>query len=455
MIDQPPVTRMSHGMNGFFKRTPSMTALAVLMLVAGVSSALAEDWPQWMGPNRDNQWKIAKPPMKFPAGGLKAMWSAPVGGGYSGPAVVGNRVYVTDLVPQGDAKVDNFNRNPMDGTERVLCLDGETGTVVWKHEYPVKYAISYPAGPRCTPIVDGDRLYTLGAEGDLICFEAATGNIVWSKQLKEVYKTSSALWGYAAHPLIDGEHLITLAGGEGSQTVCLNKKTGVEVWRFGTASEQGYSPPTILEAAGVRQLILVNPDAVNSVNPSNGQLYWSIPYMADNGSIIMSPVRSGNYLFVGGYSNRNLLIELDPNAPKAKEVWRNQAKKGMSPVNVQPMVIDDVVYGCDQSGEMMAFQIATGERFWETSKPISPRPQGSGTAFVVRSNDLFYLFNESGELVIAKMSPQGYEELDRTKIIDPSNFAFGREVVWCAPAFANGSIYVRNDEQLIRVPLTQ
>ncbi len=427
----------------------------LLVTSFALPTAQAEDWPQWMGPKRDNQWSVQQAPTKFPADGLKASWSVPVSGGYSGPAVVGNRVYITDLVTKADAKVDNFNRNAFEGTERVLCIDNENGKVLWKHEYPVKYAISYPAGPRCTPLVDGNRLYTLGAEGDLFCFDAASGKIVWSKQLKDVYKTNSALWGYAAHPLIDGDHLITVAGGEGSQTVCLDKKTGAEVWKFGTAAETGYSPPTIIEAGGVRQLILINPEAVNSVNPDNGKPYWSIPYMADNGSIIMSPVVSGNYLFVGGYSNRNLLIELDPSAPKAKEVWRNQAKKGMSPVNVQPMVIGDVVYGCDQSGEMLAFNIATGDRLWETSKPISPRPQGSGTAFIVRSNDLFYLFNESGELVIARMSPKGYEELDRTKIIEPTNFAMGRDVVWCAPAFANGSIYVRNDEKLIKILLTK
>jgi outer membrane protein assembly factor BamB len=277
--------------------------------------------------------------------------------------------------------------------------------------------------------------------------------VIWSQKLKSVYKTDSPLWGYAAHPLIDGDNLITLAGGEGSQAVALNKKTGQEVWRFGVAKETGYSPPTIIQAGGVRQLILANPQAVNSVNPENGKLYWSIPYTADNGSIIMSPVHSGKHLFIGGYSNRNLLIELASNEPKAKELWRNQAKKGMSPVNVQPMVIGDIVYGCDQSGELMAFEIASGNRLWETSKPISDRPQGSGTAFMVKSGDRFFLFNESGELIIAKISPEGYQELARSNIIKPTNNAFGREVVWCAPAFANGSIYVRNDEQIVRVPL--
>ena len=431
-------------------------AIATLSLFAICArDGRGEDWPQWMGPNRDNQWKPSTIPTKFPSSGLSAKWTAAVGGGYAGPAVVGNRVYVTDLVTKADAKIDNFGRKAFDGTERVLCLDDSNGNVLWKHEYPVRYAISYPAGPRCTPIVDGNRVYTLGAEGDLFCFERESGKVLWSKKLKEVYKTNSALWGYAAHPLIDGENLITLAGGDGSQTVCLNKSTGEEVWRFGTASEQGYSPPTIIEAAGVRQLILINPEAVNSVNPTNGKLYWSVPYQADNGSIIMSPVKSGNYLYVGGYSNRSLMIELDSKTPAAKELWRNVAKKGMSPVNVQPMVIGDVMYGCDQSGEMMAVQFPSGERLWETSKPVSQRPQGSGTAFVVRSNDLFYLFNENGELVIAKMNPKGYEELARTKIIEPTNNAFGREVVWCPPAFANGSIYVRNDEKLICVPLSR
>lgn len=431
----------------------------VLFLAAALADAflmvpvLAEDWPQWMGPKRNNQWEIQGAPKEFPAGGLKSLWSTKISGGYSGPAVVADRVYVTDLVTSGDTKNDNFGRKSFQGTERVLCIDNKNGEVLWKHEYPVEYAISYPAGPRCTPIVEENRLYTLGAEGDLFCFAADTGKVIWSKQLKQVYKTNSALWGYAAHPLIDGENLITLAGGEGSQTVALNKRTGEEVWRFGTSAETGYSPPTIITAGGVRQLILVNPEAVNSVNPATGEKYWSIPYAADNGSIIMSPVHSGKHLFVGGYSNKNLLIELDASKPEAKEVWRNQAKKGMSPVNVQPMVIDDVVYGCDQSGELMAFNIATGERLWETSKPISPRPLGSGTAFIVRHQDRFFLFNESGELLIAKLSPKGYEEISRTKIIDPTNVAFGRDVVWCAPAYANGSIYVRNDEQLIRVPL--
>ena len=414
----------------------------------------AEDWPQWMGAKRDNVWNVAKPPLSFAPGSLKASWTAPVAGGYAGPAVVGNRLFVTDLVTKENVKVDNFGRRSFDGTERVLCLDSKSGKEIWKHEYPVTYSMSYPAGPRCTPNVDGERVYTLGAEGDLFCFDAAKGTVIWSMKLKEQYKTTSALWGYAAHPLIDGDHLITLAGGEGSHTVCLDKKSGKEIWRFGTAPEQGYSPPTIINAGGKRQLILPNPSAINSIDPDTGKLFWTIPYEASNGSIIMSPIQSGKYLFVGGYSDKNMLIELDDKSPMAKQLWRDEAKKAISPVNVQPMGIGDVVYGFDQSGELIAFKIDTGERLWQTAKPIGKRPLGSGTAFIVRSGELFYLFNELGELIIARMNPKGYEEISREKIIEPTNNAFGRDVVWCAPAFANGCIYVRNDEKLVCVPLT-
>jgi outer membrane protein assembly factor BamB len=171
----------------------------------------------------------------------------------------------------------------------------------------VKYSISYPAGPRCTPIVHEGKVYTIGAEGHLFCFDATTGSILWQKNLPQDYNTKTALWGYAGHPLIDGEKLICIAGGEGSHAVAFNKNTGEEIWRTLTSPEQGYSPPTIIEAGGKRQLILVRVNAVTSVDPETGREYWSVPYEATSGSIIMSPVLSGNYLYVGGFNQKSLL----------------------------------------------------------------------------------------------------------------------------------------------------
>src|SRR5690606_16803318 len=132
----------------------------------------------------------------------------------------------------------------------------QTGKELWAHEYPVVYTISYSAGPRCTPLVHDGKVYTLGAEGDLICFTAEDGKVVWSKDLKKEYDTTAPMWGYAAHPLIDGDKLITLAGGTGSQIVALDRNTGEEIWRSLDTPEkgQGYVPPSIINAGGVRQL---------------------------------------------------------------------------------------------------------------------------------------------------------------------------------------------------------
>ncbi|MEQ1904127.1 MAG: PQQ-binding-like beta-propeller repeat protein [Pirellulaceae bacterium] len=413
------------------------------------------DWPQWMGPGRDNVWNTTDVLNKFPAGGPKVLWRTPIAGGYAGPAVVGDRVYVTDYVTKENVKVDNFDRKEFSGQERVLCLDAKSGKEIWKKEYSVKYTISYPAGPRSTPIVDGDHVYTLGAEGDLICFAAKDGKIVWQKNLREAYSTKTPLWGYSAHPLINGDHLITLAGGNGSHAVALNKKDGTEIWRTVSAKEQGYSPPTIIEAGGERQLILANPSSVTSVDPETGKEYWSLPYEATSGSIIMSPVRIGEYLYIAGYSNKSLLIKLATDKPGAEEVWRDKAREAISPVNVQPFVIDDVVYGFHQNGELVALKIPQGERLWSTPKPIGSKRFDSGTAFLVKQADRFWLFNDIGELVIAKITPAGYEEIDRAKVIEPSNLAFGRKVVWSMPAFAGTKIYIRNDDEIICVDVAK
>lgn len=427
--------------------------LASGMFVPG--AIRAEDWPHWMGPSRDNRWTAPNTIQKFPANGPKIVWKVPVAGGYSGPAVVGNRLYLTDYVTNDQVRTDNFQRAEFTGTERVLCLDASNGKILWKHEYPVTYSISYPAGPRCTPVVDGDRVYALGAEGHLWCFETETGKIVWSHSLKEKYQTKAALWGYASHPLIDGDKLICLVGGEGSHTVAFNKNSGAELWRYGRATEQGYSPPVIIQAAKTRQLILMSPDWIASVNPETGKEYWTEKYTANNGSIIMTPIQYDKYLYVGGYSKHNLMLELTQDQPGAKVLWREAAKKGLSPVNVQPFLEGDIMYGFHETGEFAAVQFPTGDRLWETSKPLGNRPVGSGTVFLVKNGDIFYMFAETGELILGKLDPKGFTELDRAKILEPTNSAFGRPVVWCPPAFANGRMYVRNDEHCVCIELTE
>lgn len=426
---------------------PISGLLATFALCVAVQ---ADEWPQWMGPKRDNVWRETGILEKFPQSGLPVVWRAPVAGGYAGPAVAGGKVFVTDYVTKDNVKVDNFDRNSFTGTERVLCLNEADGQLLWKHEYPVKYTVSYPAGPRCTPCVDGDRVYTLGTEGHLFCFDVKTGTILWAKDFVKEYGATTALWGYASHPLIDGNKLICIVGGKGSHAVAFDKLTGEELWKTLTAKEQGYSPPTIIEYAGLRQLILFRPDGVAAVNPETGAVYWNVDYEATNGSAIMSPIVLGNLLYVGGFNNKNLLLEMAADGKSAKPLWQDEAKMGLSPVNVQPFRVGEIMYGFDQSGLLHAVDIRSGNRLWGTAAPLnSTRPVGSGTAFIVQHGDRFWMFNELGELMITKLTPEGYEEIDRTKVIKQTNNAFGREVVWCMPAFANKRVYVRNDEEII------
>lgn len=427
-----------------------LTALA--LVPAGVHG---DEWPQWMGPRRDNEWREEGVLEAFPAAGPRVVWRTPIRGGYAGPAIAGGRVFITDYVTDADVKIANFERKTSTGAERVLCLDEATGKIVWKHEYPVTYTIAYPAGPRCTPTVDGDRVYTLGAEGDLFCFEAATGKVVWSRDLKKDYATKAALWGWASHPLVDGDKLICIAGTDTAHAVALDKLSGKEMWRAGKAPEQGYVPPSIIEAAGVRQLVLVKPDGVYAVEPETGNILWETAYNADNGSIIMTPVRLGDYLYVGGYQNKNLLLKLKADVPGVEVVWRNKPKQGISAVNVQPFAADGLVFGFHESGELRAMRIPEGDFAWRGGGPLGERPQGSGTVFFTRNRDRFFLFAETGDLVIARLSPAGYEEHSRAHLIEPTNVAFGRPVVWCAPAYANKSIVVRNDAEIIRVSLAK
>ncbi len=432
-----------------------MNRLIFACLLISVSPVLADDWPQWMGPQRDNIWREKGIVEKFPDGGPKVLWRTKIAGGYAGPAVADGKVFITDYVTGDDVKIANFERKTSTGSERVMCLDEATGKELWKHEYPVTYTISYPSGPRCTPSVHNGKVYTLGAEGNLICFDVNSGKIVWQKDLVKEYKTKAALWGYAAHPLVDGNKLICVVGGEGTHTVAFDLETGDEIWHNFDSPEQGYSPPTIIEAGGVRQLISSRPNGISSSDPATGKEYWSVPYTATNGSIIMSPVVSGDHLYVGGYSDQSLMLKLAQDKPEVEIVWGNERKHGISPINVQPIVDGDTIYGVDQSGKMMAVAVPSGERLWETSEPVSEKPENSGTAFIVRQTDRYWLFNDSGDLIIAKLSPEKYEELDRAHIIEPTNNAFGREVVWCMPAFANKKLFVRNDAEIICVDLAK
>ena len=421
-----------------------------------ISPAIADDWPQWLGPNRDSVWKETGIVERFPAEGLKVRWRAPVALGYAGPAVAGGKVYVTDYVGRSGKSTNTpGGRDKLEGSERVLCLSVESGRVLWKHEYERAYSISYPGGPRCTPCLDADRLYTLGAEGDLFCLNATDGRVVWSKELTKEYKTATPIWGFAAHPLVDGDRLYCVVGGQGSVAVAFDKQTGRELWRSLSSSEPGYCPPTLIEHGGVKQLLIWHPEALNSLDPQTGKVYWSVPLKPAFAMSITAPRKLGDLLFASGIGNAGALLKLDRNKPAAEVVWRGKAKTAVYSANSTPFLEGDMIYGNDcQSGALMGVRLEDGKRLWQTFQATTgTRRAGHGTAFLVKHADRYFLFSETGDLILAKLSPAGYREISRFHVLEPTNSAFGRDVVWSHPAFAERCVFARNDKELVCVDL--
>ncbi len=431
---------------------------AAILLAISTHFALAADWPQWMGEKRDGVWRETGILEKFPESGLAVKWRVPINGGYAGPAVAGGRVYVMDYVRSaGDAKPDPNTRSEVKGKERVLCLNAADGKEIWKHEYDCPNKISNATGPRSTPTVDGGKVYTLGAEGNLFCFDAEKGTILWSHDLKAEYNAETSQYGFTGHPLVDGDKLISLVGGPGSVVVAFDKHTGKEIWKALTAKEPGYSPPTMIEAGGRRQLLIWHFDALNSLDPESGKEFWSIPLKPMYGMSIMAPRKFGDYLYAGGIGNVSALLKLAKDKPAAEVVWRGDTMSSVYSVCSTPLVDDDgTMYGVCQRGQLRAIEFTTGNRLWETLKPTTgERALSSGTAFLVKNGERYFIFSETGDLIIARLSPKAYEEISRTHLLEPTNDAFGRSVVWSHPAFADKCIFARNDKEIVCASLSK
>jgi outer membrane protein assembly factor BamB len=442
----------------------SLGRATLLALLIAASPLLAEDWPQWLGPQRDSVWRESGIVQKFPAEGPTVRWRMPVGGGYSGPAVAHGRVYVIDRQLAKDTinPTDPFQRGVIPGTERILCLDEATGKILWQHEYDCPYTMSYPAGPRATPLVSDGKVYTLGAEGNLFCLAAKDGKVLWSREFKKDYNIPTPVWGFSAPPLLDGDRLICLVGGTNTTAVAFNKDNGKEIWHALTAKEPGYCPPIIFKAGGKRQLIVWHPESVNSLNPKTGELYWSEPSKIRSGMTIPTPRKMGDLLFLTCFYNGSMALRLDSAKPAETLLW--QSKKvsekdtdALHSTMSTPFLENGYIYGVCSYGQLRCLKADTGERIWETLNATTPdgKEMRWANAFLVKNGNHFFLFNEKGDLIIANLSPKGYEEISRAHLLEPTNTAAGRDVLWSHPAFANRCLFARNDKEIICVELAE
>jgi outer membrane protein assembly factor BamB len=440
-----------------FKRI--MLTLGVgCLLAAAQPAARGEDWPEWRGAGRRGVWTEDGVLEKFPEKGLKYTWRVPLHEGYAGPAVDAGRVFVSDFIRGGGLK----------GTERALCLDERSGKLLWKQEWPVDYSGTQPkwaSGPRATPTVDGDLVYFVGGMGRLSAFEAATGKLVWKRDYVAEYDATVPAWGVVSPPVVHGKLLIALVGGkDGATVVAFDKRSGEEAWRALPAKgDPGYAPPLIVEAGGVRQLIVWHPTAVSSLDPATGRVFWEHPFEVAMGMTVATPVVDAGRLLVTAFFDGAMLLALAPDKPAAKPVWHRKGKSeqpadtdGLHALITTPVIDGKYIYGIDSYGELRGLRAADGERIWQ-SLDLTRENARWAAGLIVRHGDRFFVNNDRGELVIARFAPEGYVEVDRTPLIEPTSKGGGRReldaVHWSHPAYANRHIVVRNDREIVRASL--
>ena len=422
----------------------------VLVIVIGSVfqiQVFAAEWPQWRGANRDGVWSEDGIVEEFDGGQLPVVWRASVSNGYSGPTVADGRVYVTDRVT-----------SPVE-LERVLCFDAATGKPIWSYSYECDYEkIQYRDGPRAAPTINDGRVYTLGTMGHLFCFDAAKGDVLWSKDPKADYSVSVPIWGIAAAPLVEQNLVIVHVGGKGDAClIAFDKVSGQEKWRA-LSDRASYSAPIIIPQAGKRVLVCWTGDSVAGLDPLTGKLYWQYPFKPAKMVInIATPVFENGYLFFSSFYDGSFLLKVNPDELSVEKVWQRRGATERNTDSLHccistPVIQGNYIYGVDSYGELRCLDLLTGDRVWESLAAV-PKARWANIHLVRHGNEI-WMFNEQGELIISTLSPEGYHEISRARIIEPTDGQLDqRDVCWTHPAFAYKRLYVRNDRELICIDL--
>jgi outer membrane protein assembly factor BamB len=419
-----------------------MVSVAILGAVA--APARADDWPQYRGPKRDGVWREQGIVERFSGPQLPIKWRVTVSNGYSSPTVADGRVFVTDRVTEPKSQ------------ERVHCFAAADGKPLWSHVYDANYGgVQVPNGPRASVTVDEGRAYSLGTVGHLFCFEAATGKVLWGRDLQKEYRIRMPDWGIAAAPLVEKELLILHVGGEdGACFVALDKKTGQERWKA-LNDRPSYSPPVLIEQADQRVLVCWTAERLAGLDPMTGKLHWEYPFPSKmNIDQVVMPVVSGDLLYVSAVYEGSLMLRLAKDRLAVEQVWERNLQTpretdGIQILMANPLLFEGHVFGINYFGELRCLDALTGKRVWENTT-IMPRANWA-TAHLIRHGSRTWLFNEKGQLIIANVSPKGYEEISRTQLIRPTMGQLNQRggVCWSHPAFANQHVFVRNDEELV------
>jgi outer membrane protein assembly factor BamB len=405
----------------------------IAILIIGLttfSSLAAEDWPRWRGPRLDGIAQESGLLKQWPAEGPKKLWSAPLSGGFSSMIVF-------------DGKVCTQTRE--NKQEVVLCLDAATGKEVWRYKYDADYD-AHPSfsggpvpesrsGPRGTPAVDGDRMYTVGATGIVHCLNAKTGKKIWQQDLIAIGGGKVPMHGFSNSPLIVGEHLYINPGGtSGKSIAALNTKDGSVAWQA-LDDPIGHSSAVWAEIGGVPQVIFFTGIAAVGVSPKDGKLLWRYPWKTTYDLNISTPIYSNGNVFISSNygSGASVFRVNDKNEPEV--VWKEMSMQSHFST---PVLYEGHVYGFSEK-RLRCVDFATGKLVWDNI--------GLGRGSLTLADGNLILLGEHGQLALAKATPEKYTEISRVQLFDE------KIMTWTVPVVANGRLFVRHENELVALNL--
>jgi len=411
------------------------------------AEATTHDWASFLGPTHDAVSSETHLLKEWPAEGPELVWELPSGTGYAAPAISGERLVF-------------FHR--VDDQATIDCLHPETGQHYWSVTYPTKYRdrYNYNDGPRASPVIDGDCVYTYSAEGRLHCFDLQTGKERWKKHLSEKYKVSQGFFGVGATPLIEGELLIVAVGAPGGpEVIALNKQTGDLVWQVGDEWGPSYASPLPTTLHGQRRILVMGggesrpaTGGLISIDPEDGKIDFRFPWRPTSIESVNAscPVVVDNQIFISAsYNKGGVLLEVQPDF-SLRQVWTGKA---LSTHFNTAIAKDGYLYGFSGRNEpdawLVCVEMESGKEMWREQKMWNEtftyqgqersRRSGILRGNLLRVDGQFLCLGERGDLLWLDLTPDGYRELARTKMF------FARQT-WCLPVISRGLIYICQNE---------
>lgn len=396
----------------------AVTAALALTLGAG-----AQDWAQWRGPARDGVVRGFAAPAKWPEK-LTLVWKTPIGAGYSSPVVLKDRAWVHSR--QGQQEV-------------VSAIDLSSGKILWSKSNSAgfkknQYAKDMAPGPYSTPLVHNGRLYTLGVNAVLSCFDAATGELKWRKEFGTP-DTSKMFTGTAMSPVIDGGNVIVHVGDDrGGQLIAFDAMSGEEKWMW-TGDGPGYASPIVVTMGGARHVVTMTDKSVIGVSAADGKLLWKFAWPDEWNENIITPLPYKDLLIFSGVRRGTVALRVSEGGAtwSAKEVWANP---DVAMYMSSPVLDGDYLYGMSskKKGQFVGMEAATGKLLWATTG------REGASAAVLNAGDALLILTSDAGLMVAKKNPQAYEQVAKYSVAESSTYAH--------PVVLGSRILVRDDSSL-------